>query len=106
MEIKELCQQAYDNSCQKGFWDRERNILDPDMAIAYKMQRIMLIITELSEAVEGLRKNDIENFEEEIADVFIRLGDLCGGYNIDIEKAIKAKIEKNKNRNKMHNKNC
>lgn len=37
MGIKELCQQAYENSCQKGFWDKEMNASDLNVAIAYKM---------------------------------------------------------------------
>jgi len=41
---------------------------------------------------------------EELADVFIRLADLCAGLEIDIESAILAKMEKNKSRPKMHGK--
>jgi len=43
-------------------------------------------------------------FEDEIADTFIRLADLCGYLKIDIEKHIKAKIKYNKTRPKKHGK--
>jgi len=65
---------------------------------------LMLIVSELGEALEGLRKGDRKNFEEEIADTFIRLGDLCGGRDIDIEKIILKKMAKNKKRPYKHNK--
>lgn len=65
---------------------------------------IMLIVTELAEAVEADRKNNEEMFKEEIADVFIRLFDFCGLFEIDIEEEILKKMEKNKNRPHKHGK--
>ncbi len=44
------------------------------------------------------------SFEDEIADVFIRLADLCGYMNIDIEKHIELKMEYNRTRPKKHGK--
>jgi NTP pyrophosphatase (non-canonical NTP hydrolase) len=45
-----------------------------------------------------------DTFEDEIADVFIRLFDLCGYMKIPIEKHIKAKMAYNKTREKRHGK--
>jgi len=45
-----------------------------------------------------------DTFEDEIADVFIRLGDLVGYLNIDIEKHIKMKMQYNATRPKLHGK--
>jgi NTP pyrophosphatase (non-canonical NTP hydrolase) len=64
----------------------------------------MLIVSELGEALEGLRHDDIDNFKEELADVAIRLGDMCGGLNIDLEDEILKKMEKNRNRPRLHGK--
>ena len=47
----------------------------------------------------------MENFKEEIADIFIRLGDLCGSLNINIEEEIIKKMKKNKERPYKHGKN-
>ena len=58
----------------------------------------MLIVTELAEGMEAYRKQDDDNFREEIADTFIRLLDLCGGLGIDIEEEIAKKSEGNKGR--------
>lgn len=120
MEIRELCREAHANAKEKGFWKRENAVLDTlddyDLAkgtelwdvadLAFKMQKLMLIASELGEAVEALRNGDQDKFEEELADVFIRLGDFCGGYNIDIETAIRKKMEYNRTRPHMHGKKC
>lgn len=53
--------------------------------------RLMLRVSELEEALEPLRHDGWDNFAEGLADVAIRLGDLCGGLNIDFEAEIKKK---------------
>lgn len=45
-----------------------------------------------------------DTFEDEIADVFIRLFDFCGHRKIDIEKFIQLKMKYNESREKMHGK--
>lgn len=45
-----------------------------------------------------------DSFEDEIADAFLRLMDLCGALNIDIEKAIRYKQEYNRLRPIKHGK--
>lgn len=117
MEIKELVRLAHENAVQKGFWD-DVNVADEDgIQVAFNEDlevtsdennaistRLMLIVGELSEAQEGLRKDDRDNFKEELADVAIRLGDLCGGLGIDLEAEIIKKMDKNKNRPYKHGK--
>lgn len=127
MNINELVKECHETAKEKGFWNGQRNI----------GELLMLITSELSEALEADRKgrfadlktfencinvDDIheedksyyinisferfmkDTFEDEIADTFIRLFDLCGGLDIDIEKHIKYKMEFNKNREKLHGK--
>lgn len=89
-----LMQKAHSNAKEKGFWDQPREF----------GTMIALIHSELSEALEGHRKNDMANVAEELADVAIRLGDLCGGLGIDLESAILAKMDKNKARPRLHGK--
>lgn len=90
---------------------------------AFINQKLMLISSELSESMESLRKgkksminneliNEITNekdsmfqmkfihhvkdtFEDELADTFIRLGDLCKKLDIDIDKYIDMKMRYN-----------
>ena len=121
MEITELVNKSHQIAKDKGFWDAgERNV----------GELLMLIVSELGEALEAhrhdrkfsmfeievmLKKKDRDfksafellnkdTFEDEIADVFIRLGDLCGGLGIDIEKHILAKMKYNETREKLHGK--
>ncbi|POD46268.1 hypothetical protein BKM15_25845 [Pseudomonas syringae pv. syringae] len=90
--INQLCVQAFETAISKGWHDetRETGTL------------LALIHSEVSEALEADRKGDEENFAEELADVCIRIFDLCGAKDIDLEVAILKKMEKNKSRSYKH----
>lgn len=94
--LKQLTELCHSIAKSKGFWDEKRNI----------GEALMLIVTELAEAMEAHRKQDDPNFKEELADTFIRLMDLCGGLGIDIQAEVLAKCEKNKQRPYKHGKIC
>lgn len=107
MHIKKLVEEAHRIAIQKGWWDPyDRNV----------GELLLLCVCELSEAMEEFRegypldmvyytdKNPTkpEGFPIELADVILRLADLCGRYNIDIEKAIVTKLAYNTTRTKRH----
>jgi NTP pyrophosphatase (non-canonical NTP hydrolase) len=94
--LNELAQLCHSIAVEKGFWDEKRNI----------GEALMLIVTELAEAMEAHRRQDDANFKEELADTFIRLLDLCGGLKIDIEDEIYQKSLRNKARPYKHGKIC
>jgi len=79
---------------------------DPD-AIA---SVLMLIVTEVSEAMEAVRKGDQENFTEELADIVIRVFDAIGGIAEqnpdfaphDLERTILRKLITNIHRGYKH----
>jgi NTP pyrophosphatase (non-canonical NTP hydrolase) len=96
LSISEWSKLCHDIAVEKGFWDEKRNM----------GEALMLVVTELAEAMESYRVQDDANFREEIADTFIRLFDLCGGLNIDITQEIIKKAEKNKKRPYKHGKIC
>ena len=114
LNINTLCKEAHENAKNKGFYE-DIELIKSTYGIdskEYKIflnnalaTRLMLINCEVAEAVEGLRKDDLDNFKEELADIFIRLGDLCGSLNIDIEAEIIKKMKKNKERPYRHGKN-
>ena len=129
MDIKELCEKASENARNKGFWDiadymkdaEEHHCLDCDdrpckdqptpvcyfrgkLTLVWQSNCLMQIVAEAAEALEALRNNDMENHIEEIADMFIRLGDYCGNMGIDIVPAIEKKMKKNLCRERVHGK--
>jgi len=91
-ELQELCHQI---ATEKGFWEAgDRN--DGEL--------IALMHSELSEALEALRKDDWDNVAEELADVVIRIMDFCEAREINLQQQILMKIEKNKVRPHKHGK--
>lgn len=121
LSLNEACKEQHQMVIAKGF---VRQPIATDL---------MLIVSELGEACEADRKNrhaEMEyyeramqnpptpdnfkqacfeglikdTFEDEIADTFLRLMDLCGALNIDIEKHIRLKAEYNLSRPPKHGK--
>lgn len=90
--INQLCKEAFETAASKGWHDQEKET----------GTLLALIHAEVSEALEADRKGDKENFVEELADVCIRIFDLCGSRGIDLETAILAKMEYNKTRTYKH----
>jgi NTP pyrophosphatase (non-canonical NTP hydrolase) len=66
--------------------------------------KIALIMSELGEAIEEDRKGNPIGVKEELADSIIRIFDLCGYMNIDIDSAVRDKMSANYNRPVKHNK--
>lgn len=63
---------------------------------------LALIHSEVSEALEALRTSDKPNFGEELADIIIRVLNLSGALEIDIEAEVNRKIATNKQRGWHH----
>lgn len=64
-------------------------------------EKFALIFTEVAEAYEGYRHNNFkeeDGVEEGLGDTIQRVLHLCGILGIDIEAAIKRKLESNKTR--------
>jgi len=94
MTINEMVVRAHENAQLHGFYDDP-----PELGTA-----IALIHSELSEALEALRKDDKENFAVELADTAIRIADLCGYCDIDLEAVIEKKMKYNESRPYKHGK--
>lgn len=123
-ELNELATKIFEGNKEKGFWDDSPRDINDKKDVALKL---MLIVSELGEAMEAHRKgrfavyetnnlNDMmsfdeyfekttkDTFEDEIADTIIRLFDMCGGLNINIGHHIQQKLIYNGNRPKLHGK--
>lgn len=94
MTITDLVHQAYSTAKDNGFWDTSQTTA----------ARLMHAVSELGEAYEADRKGDSNNFAEELADAVIIIADICGGLNVDLEKAITEKMVINEGRPKLHGK--
>lgn len=82
-----------------GFWKEENGKVSRNIPEA-----LMLIVSELAEAMEAHRKGDMVEFNEELADVAIRLFDLCGGLGVNLEQEIDEKMKINVKRPFKHGK--
>lgn len=97
-----LAVDIYDMNKANGFWDGPQDSFG---------QKIALVHSELSEALEADRKNlqddklpDREGREVELADAMIRIFDLAGRYDMDLGGALVAKITFNASRPYKHGK--
>lgn len=135
MTLNDMSTAAYGRSCSKGFHE--------DPAHENVGEKLMLITSELGEALEAVRKRKVANleefearvqlleqstngpltverqeeifrsafnsyikdtFEDEIADAVIRIGDLCGWKQIDLDKFVALKMRFNAGREYKHGK--
>lgn len=110
MSLDELAREIHATAREKGFWADEHER-------SFDAQRIALIHSELSECLELLRQlRTVERLafplraeidEEaavELADVIIRCLDFAAGRGWSMDQAVRAKMEKNKNRPHLHGK--
>jgi NTP pyrophosphatase (non-canonical NTP hydrolase) len=120
--LDELSKEIHENACNKGFWDKERNT----------GEMLMLVVSEASEAMEADRigkysdwvdrlppimdnlpdekfrkifEQEVKGtFEDEMADVVIRVMDIMYSRGASLEWHIKQKMRYNKSRPHMHGK--
>lgn len=118
LTILELVKIAHDNAIAHGFWEDVANLKmkagdtgREGLNHLIYGQKIALIHAELSESLEGDRKNleddHLPTYQMrfvELADAIIRIADLAGYFNIDLEELIIAKMEYNKSRPYKHGK--
>jgi len=98
----DLAEEIHKNAVEKGFWDKT---VDP----IFIAKQMMMIVSEVSEAMEALRKDmDSDQISDEFADIIIRTLDLYAGIaeagyvTKSLDFAVKQKMERNTHRPKKH----
>lgn len=122
LNLNQLAQQIHEDNVAKGFYEGPAKLAalinehgtDEDRDALKKLfgaQRVALMHSELSEALEGHRKDLKDDhlghrtsFEVELADTLIRILDAAGHYNIDILGAVSEKLAYNRSRPYKHGK--
>jgi NTP pyrophosphatase (non-canonical NTP hydrolase) len=131
--LNKLATEIHENAKSKGFFDSEKNIgemlclIHSEVSEALEADRKKWYYENIDESkkwfIKGLAdanygasfngdeafKNEFEHsvkntFEDELADVIIRVLDLCAFKGIDIESHIKAKMRYNASRPHKHGK--
>ena len=129
IDLTVMAKGIYEDNKKKGFWDEERNFGELLMLVTSELGEALDAHRKDRNAnIEGYLKRESEldydalgelaidakrfmyqdhikgSVEEEIADTMIRLFDLCGGLNIDIQWHIEKKLEYNRTRPHKHGK--
>lgn len=117
--INELSRQIHQNARNKGFYDDPRNIgemlalIHSEVSEALECDRKKKSISHDPEYVAGLNGDQFKDcferfikdtFEDELADIMIRVMDLAVYKNVDLEKHILLKMRYNSMRPHKHGK--
>ena len=123
--LNSFAKEIHKNNCEKGFYEDKKEIgtmlmlCVSEMAEALEADRKKRYCDLSDKEIKGFldteytsksffqsvfQKHVKDTFEDEIADTFIRLFDLAGYLNINIEWHIEQKLKYNKTREKKHGK--
>jgi NTP pyrophosphatase (non-canonical NTP hydrolase) len=132
--LNKLAKSIYNDNAAKGFWPtnpKERNVGEALMLMTSELGEGMEAHRKgkfvnpkaMSNCMEMLQQNGHgmdeqqiavfqtdfkkgvkDTFEDELADAMIRILDFCGGFDIDIQGHIEAKLAYNRTRPKLHGK--
>jgi NTP pyrophosphatase (non-canonical NTP hydrolase) len=102
LSLRSLAKAAHSTAVEKGWWDRPRSL----------PEQFVLMHSEISEAVEEVRKPDArpfylvdkkpEGWGVELADCVIRIMDTCEHYKVDLQALIEMKMRYNESREHRH----
>ncbi len=102
-----LAEMVHQTTRGKGFWDHEDTMLgNADMVPNPSIvpEKLALIHSEVSEALEAFRAKKTGDFEEELADTIIRVLDLAAYMGFSMDMSVRAKMQVNEERVHLHGK--
>jgi NTP pyrophosphatase (non-canonical NTP hydrolase) len=102
--INQVVKHCHNESSVKGWWTAKDGSHLRDNPLTFS-NKLMLIVSEIAEAMEGDRKDAMDDklphrkmAEVELADALIRICDLAGAYGYDLGGAVIEKMEFNRTR--------
>lgn len=100
--LKEATKICHNASASGGWW---HDLETGEPLERNRAEMLCLMHSEISEAMEGERKNLMDEklphrpaAEVELADALIRIFDYCGGFGYDVAGAVREKLEYNAKR--------
>lgn len=114
INLRDLVRDAHANSVSKGFHDEQGESGSVLATTRRDLARLMLITSEVAEAAEDVRvgayaltfapNGKPTGLPSELADVVVRVADMCGALGIDLDEAVRVKMAYNASRPHMHGK--
>ncbi len=104
MRIRDAIEEAFQNAQAKGWHDKPRSfgeiaaLLHSEVSEAFEAHRDGHGVREIFTGADGKP----EGIPVELADVLIRIFDFCGDAGIDLEKALRVKMDYNATRPYRH----
>lgn len=100
LPFNEFSTEVHSQNVAAGWWTDLKTGLPIKANVG---EKLMLVVSEVSEAMEGHRKNLMDDklphrkmIEVELADTIIRIADLAGHLGLDLEGAIEEKLAYNR----------
>jgi hypothetical protein len=114
--LNDLAREIHNANKEKGFWDDynyyvDNALMTDSLYKTFNAQRIALVHSELSEALEADRKDLMDDhlpeytgFDVELVDAMIRIFDMAGAFDIDLNTIMEKKLAYNAKRPFKHGK--
>jgi NTP pyrophosphatase (non-canonical NTP hydrolase) len=117
LSLRSLAKSAHSTAVEKGWWE---GVVDPTIVCINDdgrrerslPEQFMLMVSEISEAMEEIRKPNArpfylkddkpEGWGVELADCVIRIMDTCERYNVDLQGLVEMKMKYNESRSHRH----
>ena len=122
-DLNELRDEIYDDAVEHGLWDEDyllKTLVNSDVVrdsgllqiykivnTEQEMRRVhatLRVFVENQELLETVLEEEEDHFREELADVIITALSAAGYLGIDIDKAVRTKMEINRGREWRHGK--